>query len=156
MRKVLARTKQNFVPKRYINFYYPILLFKRSLQTNQVFISLDNKELIEGAFLLYFATFVVRSLSDYGELTNDASHWLRNLIESIYETESFELSSEDKSKLISYIDKLAKLLNTTDSQRIAYKFYEAYLDYAIYMLICDKPICKYRNYINVLLLEIIY
>lgn len=153
--ELFVKTKQNVIPKRYINLYHPILRFKRSLQINQVFISLDDTELIKGIFLLYFATFVVRSLLDYEELEDDSSHWLRELIESVYETDSFELASDDKSKIISYIDKFAKLLNTTDSLRVAYKIYEGYLDSAIYLILCDKPICKYRHYIDALILSIL-
>jgi hypothetical protein len=129
----MKTSRQNKVPEGFLSFYQPQLKLKQLLQSGAVRIDESNNEAaIIGLMILHFATFFAGSLYRQDKIANDKGAVIRNLAEDILEGDEYTVHEQGVSKLISFVDLIGKLLNTTNVLKIHIAMYDGYLDYEIY------------------------
>ena len=107
----IKKTLQNSVPDEFVYFYTPIYQVKQTLQkTGRT--ELEPNEILHGLSMIHYATFVISEI--YRQNSQDISKILatRQLVENILEKNSYQLENQQASQLISFIDQVAKALNT--------------------------------------------
>lgn len=128
----MAKTLQNQVPYEFESLYTPIRTLKNILQSKTI--APDPEQVARGFVMMHFSTFLISHL--HKQLTLDKSNTkylvCREVIEEIMQEDSFTLNQEHFAKLFSFIDNLAKILNTTNKAYIYVAMYQAYLDSKIY------------------------
>ena len=104
----MARTIQNQVPPHFDALYNPILKLKKLLMSKAK--ELEAEDFIQGFMLAHYSSFFMCNL--YHQVSRDVTKLLniRKLIETILESNQFNLCAQDMSKMISYIDNLGKEL----------------------------------------------
>lgn len=107
----MARSRQNQVPAEFETFYSPILQLKMQLTSKSKELAAENT--VPGFMMLHFSTFIMTKLYKQQDLDYSKIIIIRELIEYILSHDNFKLENEYKSRLCSYIDNLAKELNTS-------------------------------------------
>ena len=129
----MKKSRQNKVPEEFLSFYQPQLKLKHLLQSGETCIDERNNEsAVIGLMVLHYASFIVGALYRYDKMANDKVALVRYLIESILEGDEYKIHPHEVSRLISFIDLVGKLINTTIVLKIHIAMYHGYLDYEIY------------------------
>ena len=126
----MAKTKQNKVPSEFDSLYSPIVQLKKILQSKTK--ELAPNEALHGIIMLHFATFVMLQLRRRVGVETVKELAIRSLVESVLATDSYHFQNHQISSLFSFIDALAKALNTTAKPYVYIAMYQAYLDAEIY------------------------
>ena len=130
----MTKTRQNQVPTAFNAFYRPLLEVKKLLQSNIATIEGETcHKLIKALIITHYTSFIIANLY---RITNQRDvtkiKYIRGLIENMLEDNAFNLTKECAAKLISYIDMVAKVLNTNHITYIHIALYTGYLDFEIY------------------------
>ena len=107
----IKKKLQNSVPDEFGYFYTPIYQVKQTLQkTGRT--ELKPNEILLGLSMIHYATFIMSEI--YRQNSQDISKILatRELVENILEKNSYQLENHQTSQLISFVDQVAKTLNT--------------------------------------------
>ena len=148
----MVRTVQNQVPVAFNALYNPILKLKNLLNTSSKDTQAhDISSNIVSFMLAHYTTFLMTII--YRQIDRDIARILevRKLIEAILANDTFDFKPEHKAKLFSFIDNLAKELNTTPTLYLHVAIYDSYLDAEIYRCFhSDMPIFDFlhSNYIS--------
>jgi len=126
----MAKTKQNLVPFEFDALYGPILKLKKLLQSKAK--ELSAEQTVQGFVMLHYATFIMLHFHKQLGMSTTRDLITRELIELIMSSDSYKLQPDQLAKLFSFIDALAKELNTTYKPYVYIAMYEAYLDAEIY------------------------
>ena len=126
----MVKSKQNQVPPEFSTFYEPILQLKKQLTSKAKELAAENT--VPGFMMLHFSCFVMNHLYKQTNKDNSKVLIIREIIEYILSQNSFYLDNNIRSKLTSFIDNLAKELNTAFKAYVYIAFYQAYLDSEIY------------------------
>lgn len=126
----MARTNQNQVPTEFDALYAPILKLKKLLQSKSK--ELGAEQTVQGFVMLHYATFIMTHFHKQLGMSITKNLIVKELIELIMSGDSYKLRPDQLAKLFSFIDALAKELNTTYKPYIYIAMYEAYLDAEIY------------------------
>jgi hypothetical protein len=129
----MKKSRQNKVPEEFISFYQPQLKLKQLLQSGESTIDERNNEsAVIGLMVLHYATFFIGALYRQDKIANERVLLTRHLIEAILKGDEYKIHEHEVSKLISFIDLVGKLINTTILLKIHIAMYNGYLDYEIY------------------------
>lgn len=126
----MIKSKHGQVPHDFKMFYEPILQVKYHLTSKDREKSIEK--MIPGFMMLYFACFVMNHLYKQSGKDNSRALCMREHIEKIMSKEGCLLDQALHSKIVSFIDNIAKELNLTFKAYIHIGFYQAYLDFEIY------------------------
>lgn len=126
----MAKSRQNQVPQEFEKLYGPILQLKKQLTCKKK--ELAAESIVPGFMKLHFSTFIMTTLYTQQDMDYTKVLMIRELIEYILSHDDFKLENDYKSMLCSYIDKLAKELNTSFKAYVYIAWYHAYLDAEIY------------------------
>ncbi len=126
----MVRSRQNQVPAEFEAFYSPILQLKIQLTSKKKELAAENT--VPGFMMLHYSTFTMTKLYQQQDMDYSKIIIIRELIEYILSHDNFKLENEYKSRLCSYIDNLAKELNTSFKAYVYIAMYHGYLDAEIY------------------------
>ena len=82
--------------------------------------------------VLHYATFFVGALYRQDSMPYEKIAIIRHLIEAILEGDEYKIHDYEVSRIISFIDLVGKLINTTILLKTHIAMYNGYLDYEIY------------------------
>jgi hypothetical protein len=144
MRKFKSR--QNKVPKEFENFYKPLLLLKQILQSwSELIDEKHNLDAVSGLMVVHYSTFFMRILCNEHEVNSGRCLHVRNIVEDVLSGDQYLLKESEISAIVSFIDLIAKVINTTAMVNLHVILYSGYLDYQIYAQFNqDKPLFDYK------------
>jgi hypothetical protein len=147
----MKRSRQNQIPPEFKSFYTPQLTLKKLLQSGLSHIDETNNEaVIMGLVILHHATFFVSALYRLDGVTNERTAYIRTILENILAGNEYTIQQSEIAKLVSFIDLVGKLINTTSKLKVHVAMYEGYLDYQIYALFHeDKPIFTFKSFCTI-------
>ncbi len=129
----MRKSRQNKVPEEFLSFYQPQMKLKQLLQSGETSIDERNNEsAVIGLMVLHYATFFVGALYRHDNISKEKVTFIRHMIEDILEGDEYKIHGHEVSGLISFIDLVGKLINTTILLKIHIAMYNGYLDYEIY------------------------
>lgn len=117
------------VPDKYKSFYQPINAIKIML-TKQV--ALSSHDVANGLSFIHFASFLILESNRSAGISSNQTIAIRKIAELTFKPNGYQFTNTDISQLTSFVDKLAKLLNTTQEYLLHIYFYDAYLNAEIY------------------------
>ncbi len=126
----MAKTKQNKVPFEFDSLYLPIVQLKKILQSKTK--EITPNQALRSLIMLHFATFVMSKLHHRAQKDSVRDYEIRALVENVLAQDSYKFTANEVSSLFSYIDAIAKMLNTTAKPYIYIAMYQAYLNSLIY------------------------
>jgi hypothetical protein len=144
----MKRSRQNQIPPEFKSFYTPQLTLKKLLQSGKSHIDeTHNEAVIIGLAILHYATFFVSALYRLEQITNERTAYIRTILENVLAGNEYQIQQDEIAKIVSFIDLVGKLINTTAKLKIHIAMYEGYLDYEIYSHFHeDKPIFEFKYF----------
>lgn len=144
MRKFKSR--QNQVPREFASFYKPLLLLKQILQSwSELIDEKHNLDAVSGLMVVHYSTFFMRILCKEHETNSKRCLHVRSIVEDVLAGDRYLLNEAQISALVSFIDLIAKVINTTYIVNLHVILYSGYLDYQIYAQFNqDKPLFDYK------------
>lgn len=144
----MKRSRQNQIPSEFNSFYTPQLTLKKLLQSGSSHIDeKHNEEVVIGLVILHYATFFISALYRLESISNERTLYIRTTLENILAGNEYTIQQCETAKIVSFIDLVGKLINTTSKLKIHIAMYEGYLDYEIYSCFHeDKPIFEFKHF----------